>query len=82
MIGYWCNFGDDEDAEEDQPDRWVWVCRLAFLMKANGQLNFMRDNPRSWHIHRLDGELSYGQDEFTHWKPLPAPPKFVPEEWD
>jgi len=70
IAGYWYDYNDQMDGEPD----WGWVTEVVFLMKRKGILNGYHD----YHTHDVrNGEMLLAM--FTHYMPLPAPPK-TPEK--
>jgi hypothetical protein len=67
LSGYWYDYSN----YGDKPD-WGWVSDVVFLIKTDGIV----DGNRNYHMHYVrNGELVNIAEFYSHWMPLPEPPK-------
>ena len=71
FAGYYYDYSDDKDGSD-----WEWVSDVVLLRKTKGIV----DGNRDYHMHYVrNGELVNIAEFYTHWMPLPAPPKL--DDW-
>jgi hypothetical protein len=69
FAGYYYDYSD----MDGKPD-WEWVSDVVLLKQAKGII----DGNRDYHMHYVrNGELVNIAEFYTHWMPLPDPPKLA-----